>query len=205
MTRQPAASPGSRLEHRVIGSESSRNTALLYFLPEIVGLVSFSVLPHRSEARDARTENTVVANSAPRCGRDERTAVTGGQRVAVVGDSDLVCKAIKLALRNRLKLNTIDPDGRGSLLSRGDKMAEWDLIIVAITSENGEPIAELAQSSLLEWIGRVPRLIISDRPFESSFEFQISHLRFPFDPDQLCDRVLSLLETSPVAAQSDLL
>ena len=117
----------------------------------------------------------------------------------MVGDSDLVCRAIKLALRSRLKIDFRDMNGCGTLDSTIGAVPAWDLVIVAVTSENGEPIAELAEASLIHWIGKAPLLVISSRPFEPSPEFRISHLRFPFDPDQLCERARLLLQASTVA------
>jgi hypothetical protein len=130
----------------------------------------------------------------------EKTASVNGKRVAVIGDSDLVCKAIKLALHKRLKLSTGDPERCGV----GHAALGWDLIVVAVTSDSAEPIAELAEAGLIDWISRVPLLIISPRPFGTSEEFRIAHLRFPFDPDQLCDRVGDLLQASVELAESTL-
>ena len=124
------------------------------------------------------------------------------KRVAVIGDSDLLCKAIKVALHKRLRLEMADVERCGVVRSPGERIPNWDLIIVAIASENGEPLAELAAACLVECIGRVPLLIVSSRPFESSAQFEISHVRFPFDPDQLCERVRALLNVSRVAGRA---
>jgi len=115
------------------------------------------------------------------------------QRVAVIGDSNLVCTAITFALRSRLDVVTYDVKRCGEIPPPEERTPEWDLIIVAIATENGEPIAELAEASLLKWIGRVPVLIVSTRAFDSCPEFGISHLRFPFQPDELCRRAGALL------------
>ena len=115
------------------------------------------------------------------------------KRVAVIGDHDLVCKAIKRALHGRLNIgmaSLVDCDRFGP---RGEKPVGWDLIIVAIATEDGEPLAELAAADLVDCVGQVPLLIVSPRPFEASAQSRISHFRFPFDPDQLCKRVQGLL------------
>ena len=124
------------------------------------------------------------------------------KRVAVIGDSDLLCKAIKLALHKRLHLQMADMERCGVVRSPGETIPNWDLVIVAIASEHGEPLAELAGACLIECIGKVPLLIVSSRPFESSAEFEISHVRFPFDPDQLCHRVQTLLMAPATAGRA---
>jgi hypothetical protein len=158
---------------------------------------------HGGLARPFGVAAGIRAQECPASMRDwgEKTESVNGKRVAVVGDSDLVCKAIKLALHKRLKLSTGEPDRCGAD-HPGDAALGWDLIVVAVTSDSAEPIAELAEAGLIDWISRVPLLIISPRPFGPSEEFRIAHLRFPFDPDQLCDRVGDLLRASMELAES---
>ena len=62
---------------------------------------------------------------------------------------------------------------------------DLDLLVLAISSPSKEPIVELARASLVERIGRVPLLIISDRPFHSEPGEPIVHLDFPFSIDAL--------------------
>lgn len=115
------------------------------------------------------------------------------KRVAVIGDHDLVCKAIKRALYDRLKIEMASPADCDRSRSRGENTVGWDLVIVAIATEDGEPLAELAAADLVDCVGHVPLLIVSSRPFEAFTQWGISHFRFPFDPDQLCKRVQGLL------------
>jgi hypothetical protein len=69
-----------------------------------------------------------------------------------------------------------------------------DLIVVATSSPSSEPVVELARSALTGYIGRVPLLIISDRPFAPDPQDWITHLSFPFQVDELRDRVRELLK-----------
>jgi len=124
------------------------------------------------------------------------------KRVAVIGDSDLVCKAIKRALQARLHMEMADPGRCDATGSPGEPSSTWDLVIVAIASEGGEPIAELARAFLIDCVGRVPLMIVSSRPFETFAEFGLSHFRFPFEPDQLCMHVEALLNAGEGRSQA---
>jgi len=62
----------------------------------------------------------------------------------------------------------------------------------------GEPVVELARRSLIDKLGKVPLLIISDRPFDSNPPDRFAHLSFPFTPERLCSQILQFLEPAEV-------
>lgn len=124
----------------------------------------------------------------------EGPRAAGARRVIVLSDRELISRAIVLALNGGLEVQVLDL-GAEMFLDPGRRCGpgECDLIIVAVSLPDTEPMVALARSSLLERIGRVPLLIISDRPFEGVPEAKISHLRFPFDPIRLRSMVHSIL------------
>ena len=71
-----------------------------------------------------------------------------------------------------------------------------DLIVVAMSRSSGEPLLALAQASLVQSVGQVPVLIISDRPFDPSPTDGISYLAFPFQVEELRSTVMGLLVPS---------
>ena len=121
-----------------------------------------------------------------------------GKRVLILSDNNGLSRAIELNLNRRLgvEIVTIAPSSleqRGSPADNGD----FDLIVVAMSSPTSEPIVALAKASLTGRIGQVPLLIISDRPFRSDPQAQITHLDFPFDIDKLHHKVRELLQKEP--------
>ena len=70
---------------------------------------------------------------------------------------------------------------------------DCDLLVVAASSPNCEPVVLLAQAGLAERIGQVPMLIISEQSFYANPETKIDHLHFPFGADELTDKVRELL------------
>jgi hypothetical protein len=76
-------------------------------------------------------------------------------------------------------------------------VGDFDLIVVAMSSPSSEPVVALSRASLAGRIGQVPLLIISDRPFHSEPDDQITHLDFPFDIDRLHDKVREILQKNP--------
>ena len=121
-----------------------------------------------------------------------------GKRVLVLSDNDGLSRAIELNLNIRLDVEvvTLAPSSleqRGGPAENGDP----DLVVVAMSSPTSEPVVALTKASLTGWVGQVPLLIISDRPFRSDPEAQITHLDFPFDIDKLHDKVQELLQREP--------
>lgn len=135
-----------------------------------------------------------------------------GKRVLVLSDSDLLFEVIEANLKqihvqaDRLGTvtkttpsdgNVEHPCGPGSLQpQRCLEKAEandCDLIVVAISSSNREPLVALFNAALTEHVGRVPLLIISDRGFDACQEGRIFHLDFPFDSAELRYKIQALL------------
>jgi hypothetical protein len=105
-----------------------------------------------------------------------------GKKALIISDNGGLARVVELNLSIRLGMHvskyetgTVDQGFTGDL----------DLLVLAISSPSKEPIVELARASLVERIGRVPLLIISDRPFRSEPGEPIVHLDFPFSIDAL--------------------
>jgi hypothetical protein len=124
------------------------------------------------------------------------TSVTATKnRAVVLSDNDKLVLVIQSALKNYPGLEVVrlalgDARQPGSPIPVGD----CQLIIVAAISPTSEPIAMLAQAALVEQIGRIPLLIISDRSFLINPGHQIAHLDFPFRVNELPAKVRDLLE-----------
>ena len=128
------------------------------------------------------------------------------KRIFVLTDSDLLFNIIKANLQQpKLRLALHNPfSGAHSAEAKADPVqtvynhqddlfSEVDLIIVAHSAHSSEPVVTLAQAQLANLIGRIPILIISDRPFEGRPAQQIYHLDFPFDSTNLRHTVEDLL------------
>lgn len=68
------------------------------------------------------------------------------------------------------------------------------LIVVSTISPDHEAMAALAQASLTDLIGRIPLLVISDRPLPADPEGKIAHLDFPFIIERLEVAIQTLLQ-----------
>ena len=131
--------------------------------------------------------------------REESMATDSyGKRVLVLSDDHRLSRAIELNLRKRLGVEVVTV-ASNSLEQRGSPTRNdgFDLIVVAMSSPVSEPVVALARASLVKHIGRVPLLIISDRPFDPDPDDQIAHLEFPFDASALHDKVQGLLQGEP--------
>ncbi len=103
------------------------------------------------------------------------------KKAVVISDNDGLARVVELNLRIRLGMDVVTYDP-GSFRQRGGDN-DLDLLVLAISSPVNEPIVELSRTSLVNSIGRVPLLIISDRPFISEPDDHIVHLDFPFSID----------------------
>jgi hypothetical protein len=115
------------------------------------------------------------------------------KRVLVLSDNEKLSKAVELNLTHPTPMKVVclapvPPEHRGNLGTGG-----FDLLVVATSSPGSEPLVMLARASLADRVGRVPILIISDRPFCTDLEARIAHLGFPFRPDGLHHMVMRLL------------
>ena len=109
-----------------------------------------------------------------------------GNTILVLSDDDWLLRAIRLSLNAGLQARVVTPgeDAAADLA---------DLIVVAMSRSSGEPLLALAQASLVHYVGQVPVLIISDRPFDPSPDDGISYLAFPFQVEELRSAVMGLL------------
>ncbi len=114
-----------------------------------------------------------------------------GKKALIISDNGGLARVVELNLRIRLGMEVIkyEPDVSGQ-----DRYDDLDLLVLAISSPSREPILELARASLVERIGQVSLLIISDRPFQSEPDEDIVHLDFPFTIDALESRVRGILQ-----------
>ncbi len=114
-----------------------------------------------------------------------------GKKALIISDNGGLARVVELNLRIRLGMEVIkyDPD-----LSGQTQYDDLDLLVLAISSPSREPILELARASLVERIGQVSLLIISDRPFHSEPGEDIVHLDFPFTIDALESKVRGILD-----------
>lgn len=113
------------------------------------------------------------------------------KRVLVVSDDANLAKAIELNLTNptKMRIEHWVPGWQARWADVGD----CDLLVVATSSPCSEPVVMLAQASLGDRIGQGPLLIISDRRFQPVPGACITHLDFPFEPDELRARVKGIL------------
>lgn len=121
------------------------------------------------------------------------------KQVHVICDHDALYGAIELKLSclpqlrvTRLETNSVEQ------LSHNEPQTKYpaeeiDLIIVAPVPPINDPISILARAALLDQVGRVPVLIISEHPSKPPSDNKISHLNFPFDIDDLTATVAGIL------------
>lgn len=148
--------------------------------PTSMGTEPAFAFPHRGHRARKRT--------------GEMVSTLEGKRVVVISDNDLLFRAIEQNLHGRLRMEVLRSvaDTPTQVQAQANRDG-WDLIVVALSEPVGEPVVELVQASLTRWLGRVPLLIISERPFEARPEQKIVHLSFPFAPDELFDTVAWML------------
>lgn len=76
----------------------------------------------------------------------------------------------------------------------GEHPAErFDLIIVASVSPIHNPLSILYHAALLQCIGQIPVLIISEQPSRPASDDKIIYLNFPFDLENLAEIVAGIL------------
>lgn len=111
------------------------------------------------------------------------------KKILVLSDSDKIAKVIKLTLDGGMEVQVTDPAANWE-----PSCGDFDLLVMALSSHLSEPVVKLLNASLVNCVGQVPLLIISDRPFDPDPGGRITHLDFPFDIDDLRDRVQELLK-----------
>lgn len=117
------------------------------------------------------------------------------KQVHVLCDHDALYAAIELKLTGLTNVHVIRLNSNPTALA-GNKhtAAESDLIIVASVPPISDPISILSRAALLNHVGRMPVLIISEQPSKPESGEKITYLNFPFDLDDLTDTVADILE-----------
>jgi hypothetical protein len=112
-----------------------------------------------------------------------------GRKALIISDNGGLARVVELNLSIRLGMKVVKYEPGVGQEGKGGKNGDLDLLVLAISSPAKEPIVELARASLVERIGQVPLLIISDRPFHSEPSDHIVHLDFPFGIEALETKV----------------
>ena len=138
-----------------------------------------------------------VDRCKPICGCSRTLGTKGSEhavnkKILVLSDNYRVAKTIQLALQGEVEVVQIilafqlQPQTMLQAL-------DFDLIVVALSSYANEPVVALARTSLASFIGQIPLLIISDKPFETDLDMRIIHMDFPFALNALHERVKQIL------------
>ncbi len=128
-------------------------------------------------------------------------AASERRKIIVISDNDGLAKVIDMALNKEFTITPVVLSASGPDLA-GIGRCQPDLIIVALSSFSSEPVVALSRASLVNRVGRVPVLIISDKPFDSAPDHQITYLEFPFDLDRLCARVHESMGPEPTVSET---
>jgi DNA-binding response OmpR family regulator len=117
------------------------------------------------------------------------------RRILVLSDNQAVARMIELLAGQGVQVvKAVMPFQ--CLPGEGWDREDLDLVIVALSSPASEPLVMLARARVTPRIGRVPILIISDKPFESDPDTRITYLNFPFDVDLLGQRIRAILSAN---------
>ena len=116
------------------------------------------------------------------------------KRILVVSDDKRLSRAIELNLDNRLEVDiVVGATGPLEQATGWTKNGDLDLIVVAASSPSSEPVVTLARARLAHHIGRIPILLISDKPVAPALDTKIDHLGYPFGINELCEAVKEIL------------
>jgi len=115
------------------------------------------------------------------------------KQVHVLCDYDALYAAIELKLSGLPQVQVIRLDSLSPERSNNGRLT-GDLIIVAPVPPINDPMYILSRASLLDQVGQVPVLIISEQPSRSESDDRITYLNFPFDMDDLNCTVVDILE-----------
>jgi hypothetical protein len=117
------------------------------------------------------------------------------KEVYVLCDHDALYTAIELKLSGLPQVHVLRRGSNpASQPDNGRPVAELGLIIVAPAPPIRDPMSILSKASLLNCVGEVPVLIISEQPSRPESDDKITYLNFPFDMDDLNNTVVEILE-----------
>lgn len=122
------------------------------------------------------------------------TTTMAEKKVLVLSDNGGLTRAIELNLTSHLPVQVTKLEMGSWTQSCDYADTDFDLMVVALSSPRNEPIVALAKASLAGQMGRVPLLIISERPFRPDPSGRIAHLNFPFDVRGLYCKVQEILQ-----------
>jgi hypothetical protein len=126
-----------------------------------------------------------------------------GKKALIISDNGGLARVVELNLSIRLGMQVVKYEPGVTGEANDGHNGDLDLLVLAISSSTKEPIVELARASLVERIGQIPLLIISDRPFNSKPGDHIVHLDFPFSIDALEEKAREVVSmktrTGPVS------
>jgi len=120
------------------------------------------------------------------------------KKVHVLCDHDALFAAIELKLSSLPQVHVVRlvPDAFPPLSNRCPSL-ESALIIVAPVPPIHDAMSVLSRAALLDCVGRVPVLIISEQPSRPESADRITYLNFPFDMDDLNSTVAKILNRHP--------
>ena len=118
------------------------------------------------------------------------------KQIHVLCDYDALYAAIELKLSGLPHVQVIRLNAPPPARSETGRLA-GDLIIVAPVPPINDPMSILSKASLLNQVGQVPVLIISEQPSRPESDDRITYLNFPFDMDDLNCTVVDILEKRP--------
>ena len=114
--------------------------------------------------------------------------------IPVLCDYDALYTAIELKLSALPQVHVIrlesSPVGHPD---NGRPTDEFGLIVVAPVPPIDDPMSMLSRTSLLNHVGQVPVLIISEQPSRPESDDKITYLNFPFDMDDLTHTAMEIL------------
>jgi len=118
------------------------------------------------------------------------------KQIHVLCDYDALYAAIELKLSGLSQVQVNRFDSLPPQRSDNGRLA-GDLIIVAPVPPINDPMFILSRASLLDQVGQVPILIISEQPSRSESDDRVTYLNFPFDMDDLNCTVVDILAKRP--------
>jgi len=113
-------------------------------------------------------------------------------RVYVLCDHNALYAAIELKLSGLPYVDVIRIESNSAQWPANSSLS-GDLIIVASVLPDNDPMSVLAEASLLNCVGQVPVLIISELPSRPESDDRITYLNFPFDMDDLTHTTMDIL------------
>lgn len=113
-----------------------------------------------------------------------RSSSAPAHHALLLGDNQALLRLIAASLKGYQTTPVVLPAagaGRQPILDWREE-ALPDLLILALSAAESEPLVALSYAGIIGWVGKMPILIICDRRFRSAPDLLIYHLAFPFSP-----------------------